>query len=61
MIKVVLLVTLIVAGQPPHSFQIVDLTRLHCSIAKTELEKEYARVFSKLNVTYSIVCIDKNL
>jgi hypothetical protein len=57
-VKVILLVTLIVAGQPPHTYQIGDMTRLHCDLAKTNLEKEYARAFSKLNVTYSILCIE---
>ena len=60
MIKVVLLVTLIIPWQPPHTFQITDMTKLHCDIAKKALEEEYARTFAKLSATYSIICIDQN-
>jgi hypothetical protein len=52
----VLLVTLVTTGQPPHSFRI-EMTPLHCDIAKAELEKEYAQKFGKANVTYSIICL----
>jgi len=61
MIKTVLLVTLIVPGQPPHTFQVMDMTKLYCDVAKTALEKEYSRVFAKQQATYSIICIDRTI
>jgi hypothetical protein len=57
--KFVLLVTLLMPGQPPHSYQVEISSRLHCSLAKTAVEKEYAEAFSKLNLTYSVICIEK--
>lgn len=60
MLNAVLVVTLIMAGQPPHSFHI-EMTPLHCDVAKTALEKEYAQQFSKMNVAYSIICLRRNI
>ena len=55
----VLLVTLISAGQPPHSYQVEVSSQGYCSTAKQTIEKEYAAVFAKLSLTYSVICIEK--
>jgi hypothetical protein len=60
-IKVVLLVTLILPGQIPYAFQIDNMTKLHCDIAKEQLQKEYEQKFPKLAGMYSIICLDRDI
>jgi hypothetical protein len=61
MIKVVLLVTFIVSGQAPYAFQIGEMSKLHCDVAKERLQKEYAQTFPKLAGSYSIICLERDV
>jgi hypothetical protein len=58
MSKVILLVTLIVSGQPPYTYQVGFPHQVPCTIAKGAIEKAYDTAFSNIKLTYSAICIE---
>jgi hypothetical protein len=61
MIKVVMVVTFILPGQQPYSYQIDNMTKLQYDVAKERLQEEYALKFPKLSGSYSVICLDREI
>jgi hypothetical protein len=59
--KYILLITVIVANQPAsiHHFEV--WSPVHCDLAKAAVEKGYAASFSKLDLKFSAICIEKTI
>lgn len=55
----VLLVTLIVAGQAPYSYQVEFSSEARCQDAERAVIESYAHNFSKTTFSYSILCLQK--
>jgi hypothetical protein len=57
--KFVLLVTLIVGGQAPYSYQVEFSSDAQCQNAEREVIASYGNNFPKALLSYSILCLQK--
>ena len=55
----VLLVTLIVVGQPPYSYEVEFVSSEQCLSAQRNVIASYETNFSKANLSYSILCLQR--
>ena len=59
--KFILLITMVMAGQPPQIHHVEVWSRVHCEVAKAAVEKDYAVAFQKADLRYSVTCIEKTI
>ena len=57
--KFVLLVTLMVAGQQPYSYQVEFSSETQCQYAQSNLIQSYEHNFPKSGLSYSVLCLQK--
>jgi hypothetical protein len=56
----VLLITLLVAGQRPYSYQVEFNSQPRCAQARSSLIESYEHDFPKSGLNYSLVCLQKS-